>query len=81
MYQKREAEELSALLRYNDYRDKSFSQMMAEADAIHEVEREKAKEREETPRYNCSDGGRSKDKVADRIGIGSGETYRKAPSS
>ena len=47
-------------------------------DAIYEVERQKAKEREEwasddTPPSNCTEGyGETNDEVADRIGIGSG---------
>ena len=55
--------------------------MMGEADAIHEVEREKAKERQESEDplpHNCVEGGETNDEVADRIGIGSGETYRRA---
>lgn len=54
---------------------------VGEADAIYEVERQKAKER-------MGEGGRSgkfsepsaetRDEVADRIGIGSGRTYGKA---
>jgi hypothetical protein len=74
----REAEELSALLRHNDYRDKSFKQMMGEADAIHEVAKQKAKERQESGdplSENFREGGKTNDEVADRISIGSGETY------
>jgi len=53
------------------------------ADAIYEVERQKAKERMGEGgegRHNCADLPTSKTtaEVADRIGIGSGRTYGKA---
>jgi ParB family chromosome partitioning protein len=44
------------------------------------VERLKAKERMEDPVQNFAEGetGRTRDKVAEAVGLGSGETYRKA---
>lgn len=75
-----QAEEIAAIIRANDYRDKTFSQQMAEADAIREVELLAANDRMENPLQNFAEGdsGLSRDKIAERIGIGSGETYRKA---
>ena len=73
-------DELNALLRANDYRDKSFRQKMGEADAIRELIEAQSEDREKNPLQNFAEGetGTTRDKIADRIGIGSGETYRKA---
>lgn len=81
-------EEWDAIIRYNDYRDKTFSQKMGEGDAIKVIAEGNAKERMLATQNNDSgaalqnfagqDGGLSRDEVAERIKIGSGETYRKA---
>lgn len=77
------AEELNDLVTSNDYRNKSFSQQMGEADAIREIEERAAKERmsrggEGKENLPDPDSGQSRDEIADRIGIGSGRNYQKA---
>lgn len=73
-------DELDKLLQHNNYRDKTFSQRMNEADAIAHIEETAAKERMQNPMQTNAEGksGLSRDRIAERIGIGSGETYRKA---
>lgn len=74
------ADEIAAVIRYNDYREKSFSQKMGEAGGLKEIEEATAEGRMQNPLQNFAEGdsGLSRDKIADRIKIGSGETYRKA---
>ncbi len=81
-----EEEERKAFVDYNRQREKTFSQKMREAAFIEETERMAAKRRQA-----CGQGGvllpqnfaeatlgETRDKVAEQIGIGSGEQYRKA---
>ena len=76
-------DELDTLLRYNDQREKVFSQRMGEADAIREVEQRAAADRQGertdlVENFPEGETTRSRDSIADRIGIGSGRTYDKA---
>jgi len=73
-------DEVAAVLRYNDYRDKSFSQRMGEADSIKEIVEASAEGRMQNPMQDFAEGddGLTRDKIAKRVGFGSGETYRKA---
>lgn len=76
------------LLVYNRNRDKSFSQKMREAEELERIERERAHRRqgartdivENSPRgdgQTAADGdfGKTRDKVGEKAGIGSGRTY------
>jgi len=78
------------LIEFNQQRDKTFSQQMREGAAIKEIEREQAKRRQGTrtdlvensprgdDRASTSAGGefgKTRDKVAAKIGMGSGRTY------
>ena len=86
-----EVEEREAFIDYNRYREKTFSQLMSEAEFIEETERIKSKERQlaqlkrggekQTPVREIfpeRETGRTRDKVASQIGIGSGKHYEKA---
>jgi len=74
-----------ALIHCNRQRDKTFSQMMREAEKLDEIERKPAKRRmvaahaarETLPEQ---EQGRVRDKVAEAIGIGSRKQYEKATS-
>jgi ParB-like chromosome segregation protein Spo0J len=77
------------LLVYNQDRDKSFSQRLREAEALERIERERARHRqgtrtdivENSPRSNGGEPpadenfGKTRDRVAEKVGIGSGRTY------
>ena len=77
------------LLAYNQQRDKSFSQQLREAEAVERIERERAKQRQgartdivensargdEARPASDDDFGKTRDKVADAVGFGSGRTY------
>jgi len=74
-----------AIIESNRQREKTFSQKMREAEAIERIERERARQRQGTRTdlvdivqsfARCS--GKTRDKVAEQINIGSGEQYRKA---
>jgi ParB/RepB/Spo0J family partition protein len=77
------------LLAHNRNRDKSFSQKMREAKQLERIERERAQRRqgtrtdivEDSSRSNGEeplpdeDFGKTRDRVGEKIGIGSGRTY------
>ncbi len=83
-----------AVLDYNRYRRKTFSQMMREADLLERWEKQGARQRRlanlrtgDTPvvsgepldRRNSDDrGGRTDTRVAEAVGIGAKDTYRQA---
>lgn len=75
------------LLVHNQTRDKSFSQKMREAEELERIERERARQRqgartdivENSPEGEATEAsgefGKTRDRVAEKIGIGSGRTY------
>ena len=81
-----------ALVHHNRQREKTFSQKMREAEVLEEIERERAQERqgertdlvenqsqgEESDTETDTDFGKTREKVAEEVGIGSGRTYDKA---
>ena len=85
-----ELDEREALIEFNRQREKTFSQKMAEADEIREIVEQRAKERQgertdlvdEFPQGADGRGGgeanKSRDEIAEKVGIGSGRTYDKA---
>ncbi len=81
-----ELERLEALVQYNLHREKTYSQKMREAELLAEVEAERAKRRQGTrtdlrenlPTSGQREYGRTRDKVASAVGLGSGKTYEKA---
>lgn len=84
-----ELDEREALITFNKQREKTFSQKMAEAEELEAIEGERARKRqvaslkkgEERPvKDNCPEreGGQTRDKVAQAVGIGSGKTYDRA---
>jgi ParB/RepB/Spo0J family partition protein len=86
-----EIEELEALLLENDSREKTPEQRVREGDVWHEIEEEKSRKRMSASAKarwdNQSMGlenfpdpskGDTRDKVAERVGFGSGRTYEKA---
>lgn len=85
-----ELERRELLLEFNRNRDKTFSQRMREARELERIERERAQERqgtrtdivENSPSSADSstdkEYGKTRDKVADETGFGSGRTFDKA---
>lgn len=73
-------DEREALLRYNNYRDKTFKQKMGEGDEYFIIESEASDQRMKNPNQNCGQGIKNPTdtNVADKIDIGSRENYRKA---
>ncbi len=82
-------DEREAVLEFNRQREKSFSQRMAEAEELKAIETERARVRQATstggPRPQlvemlpqAEDKGKTRDRVAEAVGIGSGRTYAKA---
>ena len=83
-------EEKELIVHYNRQRKKTFSQIMREAEVLEEVEQERAKQRQvstlnfgpQVPLWSFGHNGeshvRTRDKVADEVGIGSGRTYQRA---
>lgn len=81
-----------ALVHHNRQREKTFSQKMREAELLEEIEQERARTRqgkrtdieENLPQgegintETTSEFGRTRDKVGEEVGIGSGRTYSKA---
>jgi len=60
-------------------KDFSFSERIEYARKLEEIERVKARERQEAGvRQNLGEGGRSDDKVSEQSGFGNKETYRQA---
>lgn len=77
--------ELEALLLENATREKTIEQKVREATLWKEIEQESAKLRQGTRRDiqenfpgSCEPFGQSRDRVASRVGLGSGKTYSKA---
>ncbi|AKU08298.1 ParB/RepB/Spo0J family partition protein [Haloferax gibbonsii] len=75
--------ERRAILHHNKQRQKTFSQMVKEGRELEEVEKKLAKKRQGTrtdlgQALQNEKSGRTRDIVAEAIGIGSGETYRVA---
>ncbi|HEY9833388.1 MAG TPA: DNA (cytosine-5-)-methyltransferase [Stenomitos sp.] len=77
--------ELEALLLENATREKTIEQKVREAALWKEIEQESAKLRQGTRRDiqenfpgSCEQFGPSRDRVASRVGLGSGKTYQKA---
>ena len=82
-----ELDEREAVIDFNRQREKTFSQKMREADELREIERERAQAKmlsgrrdpEETlPQGESERAPQTRDKVAEKAGIGSGRTYDKA---
>jgi len=86
-----ELDEREAVITFNKQREKTFSQKMNEAEELEKIESERAKKRikehgntapgkKKNTRGNVSTGeqGKTRDKVAEKTGIGSGRTYDKA---
>ena len=82
-------DEREAIIEFNRQREKTFSQKMAEAEELEAVERERAERRrlsnlkrgEEKPEVEMlppREYGKTRDKVAAAVGLGSGRTYDKA---
>lgn len=77
--------ELEALLMENATREKTIEQKVREAALWKEIEQESAKLRQGTRRDiqenfpgSCEQFGQSRERVASRVGLGSGKTYQKA---
>jgi DNA (cytosine-5)-methyltransferase 1 len=77
--------QLEALLLENATREKTIEQKVREAALWKEIEQESAKLRQGTRRDiqenfpgSCEQFGQSRDRVAQRVGLGSGKTYSKA---
>ncbi|HEY9601910.1 MAG TPA: DNA cytosine methyltransferase [Allocoleopsis sp.] len=77
--------ELEALLLENASREKTIEQKVREAALWKEIEQESAKLRQGTRRDiqenfpgSCEPFGQSRERVAQRVGLGSGKTYQKA---
>lgn len=83
---KNELDEQEALIEFNRQREKTFSQKMAEGEKLVYIEKERAKDRQQTGNnqfrvremFPEPSKGRARDKVAEKIGIGSGKTFDKA---
>lgn len=88
---KDELAERDAIITYNRQREKTFSQRMAEAEEIKAIEADRARLRILASQNNKSgreiaavemfpqqEKGKTRDKVAQSIGLGSGRTYDKA---
>ncbi len=82
-------DEREAIIEFNRQREKTFSQKMAEAEELEAVERERAERRrlsnlkrgEEKPEVEMlppREYGKTRDKVAAAVGLGSGRTYETA---
>ena len=82
-------DEREAIIEFNRQREKTFSQKMAEAEELEAVERERAERRrlsnlkrgEEKPEVEMlppREYGKTRNKVAAAVGLGSGRTYDKA---
>ena len=82
-------DEREAIIEFNRQREKTFSQKMAEAEELEAVERERAERRrlsnlkrgEEKPEVEMlppREYGKTRDKVAVAVGLGSGRTYETA---
>jgi ParB-like chromosome segregation protein Spo0J len=82
-------DEREAIIEFNRQREKTFSQKMAEAEELEAVERERAERRrlsnlkrgEEKPEVETlppREYGKTRDKVAAAVGLGSGRTYETA---
>jgi N6-adenosine-specific RNA methylase IME4 len=86
---KSDLDEREAIIDFNRQREKTFSQQMAEGEELEVIESERAKERQivQLKRGDKSpvketfperEQGQTRDKVAAKIGIGSGKQYEKA---
>jgi ParB/RepB/Spo0J family partition protein len=76
-----ELDEREAVVHLNKNRVKTFLQRMREAEELFRIEKARAKHRqgvEPGTEFAASEYGRSRDKVANEVEIGSGETLRKA---
>ncbi len=89
-----ELDEREAIIEFNRQREKTFSQKMAEAEELEAIERERASRRivegakvgaavtnkgkRPVETFPQGEKGKTRDKVAEAIGIGSGRTYDKA---
>lgn len=83
-----ETEELEALLLENQFRDKTPEQKVREAGYWKEIETKKAQQRQVelagtrqsdlVENFPQGEQGKSRDKVAERVGFGSGRNYEKA---
>lgn len=79
-----------AIIESNRQREKTFSQKMREAEMLEEIEATRARERQGTSAvgvyggkplvegFSTSGFGKTRDKVAEKVGIGSGRQYDKA---
>ena len=82
-----ELDEREAIITFNKQREKTFSQKMAEAEELEAIERERARRRQ-GERTDLTSAKRlaevervpqrSTQKIAEAVGLGSHETYRKA---
>jgi len=89
-----ELAEREAILTYNKQRDKTYSQKMKEAEEWKDIEKGKAEERQDQTKklernekgqlepskenFPEQEEGQSRDKIAEKVKIGSGRTYDKA---
>lgn len=81
-----ELDEIEAIIEFNRQREKTFVQKMKEAEALEGIEKERAKNRQETGNnqhrlkeiFPEPSQGQTRDKVAQQTGIGSGKTYEVA---
>lgn len=75
---------LELLIHSNRQRSKTVSQKLREAETLERVERRRARERQGTRTDTSSsseqeeDSGLARDKVAEKVGFGSGSTYHRA---
>ena len=78
-----ELDELEAIIEFNRQREKTFVQKMKEAEALEGIEKQRAKDRQGertdiVEMFPQSESGKTRDKVAQQTGIGSGKTYEVA---
>lgn len=78
-----EIDELEAIIEFNRQREKTFVQKMKEAEALEGIEKQRAKDRQGERTdiveiFPQSESGKTRDKVAQQTGIGSGKTYEVA---
>lgn len=79
-------ERREAFLTHNEYRERTFSQKLREAMERENIERERARERQgtrtdlgdESTQHSDDEFGKTRDKIAKAVNLGSGRTYQKA---
>ena len=76
-------DEREAIITFNKQRVKTFSQKAREAEELEDIESERSRQRQGTrtdivETFPPSEQGKTRDKVAEQVGLGSGRTYDKA---